>query len=123
MNGLKSVAIALVLFVSLLLSGVACVLMAMSMRQQPPISDAEVVVAGVGNSGNSVGVGVSTRRLARQVVERDVAPTIDDTTLRTTSDSLIARAKEGDVEAAAFDFELAAAQREKAKASAAAPGN
>jgi len=53
MNTFKTLGIALVVCFSLLLNGVACVLIAMSMRQQPPIHDADIVVAGVGNSGNT----------------------------------------------------------------------
>jgi hypothetical protein len=42
----------------------------MSIRQQPPIHDADVVVAGVGNSGNDIMTRASPRRLVRRVMER-----------------------------------------------------
>ena len=116
MNFFKTFGVALVLCISLLLSGVACVLIAMSMKQQPPISDADVVVAGVGNSGNSISAGPSPRRLARRAIERDVAPPVDDATLQATVRALIDRATQGDLEAAAFVFELNAQQREQAAA-------
>jgi hypothetical protein len=121
MNFLKTFGVAMVLCLSLLLSGVACALMAVSMGQQPRAGEADVVVSGIGNSGNTFGTGPSARRLARRVVERDAADPIDDFTLRAAARALIDRAKEGDPEAAAFVFELAAAQREKAKGSAPAP--
>ncbi|HZN64029.1 MAG TPA: hypothetical protein VFB66_01925 [Tepidisphaeraceae bacterium] len=114
MNGLKGLGVALVVCLSLVVNVIACVLIAMSMRQQPPISDADVVVAGVGNSGNTFGGGASVRRMARLAAERDVAPPVGDATLRQTAVQLIERAKQGDVEAAAFVFELAEAQRTKA---------
>ena len=119
MNAFKTIAVAIVLFLSLFLSGVACVLIAMSMKQQPPISDADVVVAGVGNSGNDITVR-SHRRLVREVMERGAAPVITQSTLQTTVDALIERAKQGDPDAAGFVFELAAAQRAQAAATAAA---
>ena len=115
MNTLKTFGIALVLCISLLLSGVACVLIAMSMKQQPPISDADVVVAGVGNSGNVIVTSASPRRLVRRVMERNAAPEITDAMLQASVTSLIDRAKQGDPQAAAFVFDLAAAQREKAR--------
>ena len=116
MNFFKTFGVALVLCISLLLSGVACVLIAMSMKGQQPIGDAEVVVAGVGNSGNSITSGTSPRRLARRAIERNVAPPVDDAMLQATVRALIDRAKQGDVEAAAFVFELNAQQREQAAA-------
>jgi hypothetical protein len=116
MNFFRTFGVAIVLCISLLLSGVACVLIAMSIKQQPPIGDAEVVVAGVGNSGNTIATGPSTRRLARRAIERDVAPPVDDAMLQATVRALIDRAKQGDVEAAAFVFELNAQQRERAAA-------
>jgi hypothetical protein len=118
MNTLKTLGVVLVLCISLLLSGVACVLIALSMKQQPPIDNADVVVAGVGNSGNNLTTGFSARRLARRAMEQKVAPTVDDVMLQATVDALISRAKQGDADAAAFVFELAAAQRENAKATA-----
>src|SRR5215208_5036729 len=93
MNFFKTFGVALVLCISLLLSGVACVLIATSMKQQPPIGDADVVVAGVGNSGNSISAGPSPRRLARRAIERDVAPPVDDATLQATVRALIDRAR------------------------------
>jgi hypothetical protein len=67
MNFLKTFGVAMVLCLSLLLSGVACVLMAVSLKQQPGAGEAaDVVVSGVGNSGNTFGSGLSARRLARR---------------------------------------------------------
>jgi hypothetical protein len=114
MNTLKTLGVALMLSLSLLLSGVACVLIAMSMKQQQPIGDADVVVAGVGNSGNNI-ASRSHRRLVREVMDRGVAPPVTSDLLRTTVDAMIERARQGDTEAAAFVFELAAAQRAKAQ--------
>ena len=122
MNGLKGLGVALVVCLSLVVNVIACVLIAMSMRQQPPISDADVVVAGVGNSGNTFTGGASVRRMARLAAERDVAPPVGDATLRATTVQLIERAKQGDVEAAAFVFELAEAQRNKVSAATAPAG-
>ena len=85
------------------------------MKQPPPIDNADVVVAGVGNSGNNLTTGYSPRRLARRAIEQKVAPAVNDAMLQATVDALIDRAKQGDAEAAAFVFELAAAQRENAK--------
>lgn len=113
MNSFRTFGVALVVGLSLLLNGIACVLIAVSMRQQTPTGDADVVVAGVGNSGNSFGGGASARRLARHAAERGVTPPIDDATLRAAVEGLVMRAKQGDVEAASFVFELAAAQRAK----------
>jgi hypothetical protein len=70
MNTFKTLGIALVVCFSLVLNGLACVLIAMSIRQQPPIHDADVVVAGVGNSGNDITTRASPRRLVRRVMER-----------------------------------------------------
>jgi hypothetical protein len=114
-NTLKTLAVVVVLCISLLLSGVACVLIAMSIKQQQPIDNADVVVAGVGNSGNDITTGFSPRRLARRAIELKVAPTVDDAMLQGTVEALLARARQGDAEAAAFLFELAAAQRDNAK--------
>jgi hypothetical protein len=112
MNTFKTLGVAIMLSLSLLLSLVACVLIAMSMKQQQPIGDADVVVAGVGNSGNDITI-TSHRRLVREVVARGVAPPITQATLQTTVDALIERAKHGDPDAAGFVFDLAAAQRTK----------
>jgi hypothetical protein len=114
MNTFKTIGVAIMLSLSLLLSLVACVLIAMSMKQQQPIGDADVVVAGVGNSGNDNTI-TSHRRLVREVMDRGVAPPVTTELLQTTVDALLERAKRGDPDAAAFVFELAAAQREKAK--------
>ena len=115
MNFFRTFGVALVLCLSLVLSGTACVLIAMSIKQQPPITNADVVVAGVGNSGNEIAAPASPRRLVRRVMERDVAPEITDAMLQQSVASLIERTRQGDVEATAFLFELAAAQREKAQ--------
>jgi hypothetical protein len=112
MNTFKTLGVALMLSLSLLLSGVACVLMAMSMKQQQPIADADVVVSGMGIADNEITV-TSHRRLVREVMNRGVAPPITQATLQTTVDALIERAKHGDPDAAGFVFELAAAQRTK----------
>ena len=119
MNTVKTIGVVIVVCFSLLLNGVAVVLIAMSLNHQPPITGAEVVVAGVGNSANEITAPASPRRLVRRVMERDVAPQVTDDMLRTTTSSLVERATRGDVEAAAFLFELAAAQREKAQAQSA----
>jgi hypothetical protein len=112
MNTFKTIGVAIMLSLSLLLSLVACVLIAMSMKQQQPIGDADVVVAGVGNSGNDITVS-SHRRLVREVMNRGVAPPVTNELLQASVDALLERAKRGDPDAAAFAFELAAAQREK----------
>ena len=112
MNTFKTLGVAIMLSLSLLLSLVACVLIAMSMKQQQPIQDADVVVAGVGNSGNDITI-ASHRKLVREVMNRGVAPPVTDDVLRTTVHALLERARQGDPDAAAFAFELAAAQREK----------
>ena len=117
-NAVKTLGVVLVVCLSLLLNGVACVLIVMSMKQ-PPITDADVVVAGVGNSGNQIAGSSSARRLARQAADRNLVPAIPDSTLAELASTLIRRAREGDVEAAAFVFELAAAQRTKAQAATA----
>jgi hypothetical protein len=119
MNTFKTLGVALMLCISLLLSGVACVLIAMSMKQHQPIGDADVVFAGVGNSDNEVTVS-SHRRLIKEVMARGVAPPITTETLQTTIDALIQRARQGDTEAASFVFELAAAQRAKTQPQTAA---
>jgi hypothetical protein len=49
------------------------------------------------------------------VMERNVAPPITDAMLQQSVTSLLERSRQGDVEATAFLFELAAAQRDKAK--------
>lgn len=116
MQTLRTLGVAFVLCLSLVLSGLACLLIAMSMKtQQPPISDADVVLSGIGNSGNDITIS-SQRRLVRRVMERKVAPQVDDQTLRATVEALLERAKKGDVDAAAFVFELASEQRVKAPA-------
>lgn len=119
MNSVKTIGVIIVVCFSLLLNGVAVVLIAMSLNHQPPITDAEVVVAGVGNSANEITAPASPRRLVRRVMERDVAPQVTDDMLRTTTAALLERATRGDADAAAFLFELAAAQREKAQLQAA----
>jgi hypothetical protein len=118
MNTVKTIGVVLVVCLSLLLNGVACVLIAMSINRQPPITDADVVVAGVGNSANEITAPASPRRLVRRVIERDVAPQVTDDMLRTSTAALVERATRGEADAAAFLFELAAAQREKANAQA-----
>jgi hypothetical protein len=120
MNTFKTIGVAIMLSLSLLLSGVACVLIAVSMKQHQPAGDADVVVAGIGNSGNNFGA-PSHRRLVKEVMERGVAPPVGDDLLRTTVDALLERAKRGDTDAAAFVFELAAAQRAKQAGQAATP--
>src|SRR5215218_4829569 len=101
MNTLKTLGIALVVCLSLLLNGVACVLIAMSMKQQPPISDADVVVAGVGNSGNAISMGLSARKVARRVVERNLAPPVTDAMLQSATNALIEKGVRGDPDAGA----------------------
>jgi hypothetical protein len=112
MNTFKTLGVAIMLSLSLLLSLVACGLIAVSMKQQQPIGDADVVVSGFGNMDNEITVS-SHRRLVKEVMDRGVAPAITQGTLQTTVDALIERAKHGDPDAAAFVFELAAAQRGK----------
>src|SRR5690349_6854785 len=103
MNAFRTFGVAIVLCISLLLSGVACVLIAMSMKHQPPISNADLVIAGVGNSGNDIVTGGATpRRLVRRVMEQKAAPEITDAMLQATTTALIERARQGDPEAAAF---------------------
>ena len=119
MNTIKTIGVVVVVCFSLLLNGTAVVLIAMSLNHQPPITDADVVVAGVGNSANEITAPANPRRLVRRVMERDVAPRVTDEMLRTTTAALLDRAAKGEPDAAAFVFELAAAQREKAKAAAA----
>lgn len=64
----------------------------------------------------------ATARLAAAVVKLDIGPTIDDQQLERIVESAMKRAETGDLEAAAFVFELAAQQRAAAaKASASAP--
>jgi hypothetical protein len=121
MNTFKTLGVAVMLALSLLLSGVACVLIAMSIKQQPPISDAEIVVAGVGNSGNTFSSS-SGRRVARLAAELNAAPQVSDQQLQQAVAALAHRAtQEGDPDAAAFLFELASLQRGKAPQTAPAP--
>ena len=105
---MKAVAIALALCLSLLLSAAACVVAAASLQAQAP-DDGPVRISGMGNSGNTFYVSAA-RRSARQANELGVAPKVSDEVLEQTVRSLIARAHQGDAEAAAFVFELAAAQ-------------
>src|SRR5256885_17269693 len=88
MNTLKTLGVALMLCFSLLLSGVACVLIAMSMKQQQPIGDADVVVAGFGNADNQISVS-SHRRLIKEVMARRVAPPVTKPEHQTTVRALI----------------------------------
>ena len=120
MNTLKTLGIALVVCFSLVLNGLACVLIAMSIRQQPPIQDADIVVAGVGNSANEITGHTSPRRLVRRVMERpDVAPVVTDAMLQAATAALVDKGVRGDPDGAAFLFELAAAQRGKTGATTA----
>jgi len=112
MNTFKTLGVAMMLALSLLLSGVACVLIAMSMKHQQPVGDADVVVSGMGIADNEITV-TSHRRLVREVMDRGVAPPITRDTLQSTVDALIDRARKGDPDAADFVFELAKAQRAK----------
>ena len=111
MNAFKSLGVALVVCLSLLVNVIACVLIALSLEQPPTVGDADVVITGVGNSGNSF-TSSSKRRLAKQAIDRNVAPEISDATLKATVAALVDRAAQGDTEAAAFVFELGTAQRE-----------
>ena len=123
MNTLKTLGIALVVCFSLVLNGLACVLIAMSIRQQPPIQDADIVVAGVGNSANEITGHTSPRRLVRRVMERpDVAPVVTDAMLQSATAALVDKGVKGDPDGAAFLFELAAAQRAKTGATTAPSG-
>jgi len=122
MTWLRTFGVALVVCFSLLLNGVACMLIAMSMKQQAPISDADVVVSGVGNSGNDISAPPSPRRLVRRVMERKLAPPVTDDMLKQTVAGLLDRARQGDADAAAFVFELAAAQQAQATGTSTAPG-
>src|SRR4051794_40196752 len=100
MTWLRTFGVALVVCFSLLLNGVACVLIAMSLKQQAPITDADVVVSGVGNSGNDIAAPPSPRRLVRRVMERHLAPPVTDAMLQQTVSGLLDRARQGDAEAA-----------------------
>ena len=112
MNTFKTLGVAMMLCFSLLLSGVACVLIAVSIKHQQPIGDADVVVSGFGNMDNDINI-TSRRKLVKEVMARGVAPPVTGATLQATVDALIERAKQGDPDAAEFVFELAAAQRAK----------
>ncbi len=53
----------------------------------------------------------ATTRLAHAIVEMDLAPELDEATLAAVTQAVLERARQGDVEAAAFVFELAAMQK------------
>lgn len=56
-------------------------------------------------------VEASASRLATKLVELELAPELSDQVLKQTLQAVMDRAAEGDVEAAAFVFELASLQR------------
>ncbi|UCG31801.1 MAG: hypothetical protein JSU68_09040 [Phycisphaerales bacterium] len=57
----------------------------------------------------------ATTRLAEALVALELAPELDDETLQQVVQAVMQRAREGDVEAAAFVAELAAKQRQPAE--------
>jgi nitrogen regulatory protein PII len=120
----KSLAVAFILFLSLLLSAGALALSAFSVQgntnDRP--DDAPVRISGIGNSGNTFYVSPA-RRSARLANEMNVSAKVSDEQLEQTVRALVARAHQGDADAAAFVFELAAAQRAKVPRQAAPAAN
>src|SRR5687767_4329927 len=116
---LKGFAAALVLALALVMTVVSCLVLASSFtaaaNEATGSPDAPVRISGIGNSGNTFGVArTSARDLARRAAGHDFVPRVTDDRLRDIALAVEARALQGDVEAAAFVFELAALQKEKA---------
>ena len=75
----------------------------------------EIRISGIGNSGNSVGTS-GTARAARRAARMKDVPEVSDDTLREVVEAVVVKAKQGDADAAAFVFELAAAQKARPSA-------
>lgn len=69
-------------------------------------------IRGFGNSGNNLNFS-SAARSARKVDLLGAAP-VSEETLKAVTDGILTRAKNGDLEAAPFVFELASIQRARA---------
>lgn len=130
---LKGFGVALVLALALMITVVSCVVLATSLSlrgDDDPAAAASsggaVRISGIGNSGNTFGGSRgSALHLARRAAAHDFVPRVSDDRLRDITLALQAQALQGDVEAAAFVFELAALQKEAAgkAAAAAAPAD
>ena len=124
---LKGFAAALVLALAVVMTAICTFVLASTLTtaaNEPAASaDAPVRISGIGNSGNTFGVArTSARDLARRAAAHDFVPHVTDDRLRDIALAVEARALQGDVEAAAFVFELAALQKEKAQKAAARQG-
>lgn len=113
----KGTVFALCLACAALALGAIALLTATSMIPAAPASDGGVTICGIGNSGNNMSPNSSAVRLARKVKELDLTQEVKDQTLREILKAVEARALQGDAEAAAVVFELAAMERVKAAAS------
>jgi hypothetical protein len=73
----------------------------------------ELTISGIGNNlnGGYNSSSASISRLARRVAESDAIGQVSDQTLRDVAAALTAKARDGDVNAAAFVFELADQQK------------
>jgi hypothetical protein len=71
----------------------------------------EVSISGIGNNLNGGYNSSSVGRLARRAAESQAVAQVSDETLRDVAAALTAKARDGDVNAAAIVFELADAQK------------
>jgi hypothetical protein len=71
----------------------------------------ELSISGIGNNLNGGYNSSPVGRLARRAAESHAIGEVSDETVRDVAAALMAKAKEGDVNAAAFVFELADAQK------------
>jgi len=78
-----------------------------------PASDGGVIIGGFGNSGNSFNASSTAARLAREAMKLNLSLDSSNDLLREVLTALQKRALQGDAEAAAIVFELAALERAK----------
>jgi hypothetical protein len=112
-----TLALAFVFSLALLLAGLIGFAAGVSVANPGSDTETGVGISGFNNNGNNLTFQpTAAPQLAKRAMESGVAPTLDEPMLRTIVDSLLAKAREGDVNAALFALELARLQRQAAEA-------
>jgi hypothetical protein len=109
---MKSLVLAVLVGVALVLSLIGSILVASNVSA----TEGEGVhIRGIGNSGNTFGFHWASRA-ARRIEALGIAAEVTDDTVRSVFKAMLARAQEGDPEAAAVVFEVVARRQAQARA-------
>ncbi|MEM7537990.1 MAG: hypothetical protein AAF639_37815 [Chloroflexota bacterium] len=108
MNRIITILTNLVVFLMLPLTFLTAIALAFRTR-----AGATNIANGLGNSGNNFYLHEPRHKLAQILLERNIAPTVSDETLKQIYDVIERQAVEGDLDAAAVIFEIAKQQNRK----------